>query len=96
MEAVIEAIDAELRAVSTALETLKAEHAQREAALNAQRETLKRARELVLPLASGEVRAQPPQRERTAQRRGADAEAIEHLYPSNGDRTTRVGPESSQ
>jgi septal ring factor EnvC (AmiA/AmiB activator) len=86
MDAVIETIDVELRAVHAERHALKADFEQCEQRLEARRQALERAREVLLEQLSPKAR-RARDAARTRPVKGSDAEAIANLYPPAGSRT---------
>ena len=86
MEAVMEAIEVELRAVAAQRQALKAKYDEEERRLAERQEALERARDILREHA-GAPPPPPPRRFGRAVRHGeSDAEAVENLYPSRGSR----------
>jgi multidrug resistance efflux pump len=88
MEAVIEAIDRELRGLQAKRQALRANYEREEQGLDAREQALERARDLVeQALADAPPRGQPASRAK--QPDGPDAETVAHLYPPTTTGTTR-------
>jgi hypothetical protein len=81
MEAVIDAIDAELRALQAERQALAGDYEVQQQRLGARQEALEQARELLLEHATADPSPRARRRGATERPKGPDADAVANLYP---------------